>query len=123
MIAARGPTRQSTAMRRFVPAAAGILIVIALLVFACLRHLGEWLVVDDPLQKSTAIVVMGGGVPFRAMEAARIFHEGWAPKLWLTRGVLEAPERAMIELGFPSTSRVRNEPASARKPRRSSPVD
>lgn len=39
------------------------------------------MVVADPLQESDAIVVFGGQLPFRAMEAAAIYRQGWAPEL------------------------------------------
>jgi uncharacterized SAM-binding protein YcdF (DUF218 family) len=47
--------------------------------------LGDWLVVNDPLQKADAIVVLGGYLPYRAVEAAEIYHDGWAPEVWVTQ--------------------------------------
>lgn len=46
--------------------------------------LGCWLVVADPLEPARAIVVLTGHLPFRAMEAALLYREGWAPEVWLT---------------------------------------
>ena len=43
-----------------------------------------WLVVSDPPQPSAAIVVLGGKVPFRAMEGASLYKQGWAREVWLT---------------------------------------
>ena len=37
-----------------------------------LRHAGGWLVVQDGLAPAHAIVVLSGGMPYRAREAARI---------------------------------------------------
>lgn len=54
-----------------------------------LSRIGHWLIVSDPLQKSDAIVVLGGNLPFRSVEAARLYREGWAPNVWIT-----APETA-----------------------------
>jgi uncharacterized SAM-binding protein YcdF (DUF218 family) len=48
------------------------------------RNVGRWLVVEDPLQKATAIVVLSGRMPDRALEAARIYQQGYAPLVWLT---------------------------------------
>lgn len=50
-----------------------------------LRAMAGYLVVDDPLTPATAIVIMGGGVPMRALEAAEIYKAGWASKIVLTR--------------------------------------
>jgi uncharacterized SAM-binding protein YcdF (DUF218 family) len=54
-----------------------------LIVFAG-RSLGRWLVVQDPLESADAIVVLSGGMPERAIEAARIYRQGFAPQVWLT---------------------------------------
>jgi uncharacterized SAM-binding protein YcdF (DUF218 family) len=47
-------------------------------------NVGRWLVVEDPLRKATAIAVMSGRMPDRALEAARIYQQGYAPRVWLT---------------------------------------
>src|SRR2546422_4801029 len=52
-----------------------------------------WLVVEDPLVSARAIVVLNGGFPFRAMEAASLYQQGWAPQVWLTRASSPAQER------------------------------
>jgi len=62
--------------------------------------LGAWLVTADPLEPAGAIVVFGGEVPFRAMEAARIYHEGSAPKVWLTQGALHDDDLELARLGI-----------------------
>src|SRR5580692_11562227 len=49
-----------------------------------LLYVGRWLVVEDPLEKAQAIVVLSGRMPLRAMEAAKLYREGYAPKVWLT---------------------------------------
>jgi uncharacterized SAM-binding protein YcdF (DUF218 family) len=46
---------------------------------------GRWLVDEDPLEKARAIVVLSGRMPIRAIEAARLYREGYAPQVWLTR--------------------------------------
>ncbi len=64
---------------------AGALLALVLLLggFAFLR-VGSWLVVSDDPAPSAAIVVLSGEVPFRAMEAADLYNQGWAPEVWLT---------------------------------------
>ena len=44
---------------------------------------GIW-IVNEPLTKADAIVVLGGGMETRPFEAARLFHQGYAPKILLT---------------------------------------
>lgn len=72
------------------------------LVFVLLgtAELGAWLVVEDPLQPSQAIVVLSGHLPFRAMEAARIYQKGLAPEVWVTRAVRPVEEGALRRLGI-----------------------
>ncbi len=56
---------------------AGMVLLSALLF---LLFVGRWLVVEDPLEKAQAIVVLSGRMPLRAMEAAKLYREGYAPK-------------------------------------------
>jgi uncharacterized SAM-binding protein YcdF (DUF218 family) len=49
-----------------------------------LLSIGRWLVVEDPLENAQAIVVLSGRMPLRAIEAAKLYREGYAPKVWLT---------------------------------------
>jgi uncharacterized SAM-binding protein YcdF (DUF218 family) len=46
-----------------------------------LTGLVEAWIVDQPLQKADAIVVLGGGTDYRPFAAARLYREGWAPKI------------------------------------------
>lgn len=74
-----------------------IAVVAASLVWG-VRGLGAWLVVEDPLAPARAVVVLGGQVPFRPMEAASIYRQGWAPEVWITRGAQDAEQAALREL-------------------------
>jgi uncharacterized SAM-binding protein YcdF (DUF218 family) len=47
-------------------------------------NVGRWLVLEDPLQKASAIAVLSGRMPSRALEAARVYKQGYAPQVWLT---------------------------------------
>src|SRR5258707_11684715 len=62
-------------------------LVVGLIVFAAIIFLGvgRWLVVEDPLDKAHAIVVLSGRIPMRAKEAARLYNAAYAPQIWLTR--------------------------------------
>jgi DUF218 domain-containing protein len=68
-------------MRRVVLGLAGILLVGGAVV---LLGVGRWLVVEDPLEKAQAIVVLSGRMPLRALEAAKLYREGYAPRVWVT---------------------------------------
>jgi uncharacterized SAM-binding protein YcdF (DUF218 family) len=59
---------------------------------------GTWLVVDDALQPARSVVVLGGQVPFRAMEAAAVYKQGWTKEVWLTQGGIFAEELALEQL-------------------------
>jgi len=75
--------RSSRKTRRTIAAALLVFLVLAGVV--AFRGVGRWLVVEDPLDRSDAIVVLSGGLPYRAVEAAKIFHLGMAPQVWLTQ--------------------------------------
>jgi uncharacterized SAM-binding protein YcdF (DUF218 family) len=82
-----------------------LLLLLALLLIGALSYLavkrcGYWLIVSDRLAHAQAIVVLGGGVPFRAMEGASLYKQGWAPEVWLTRGSSPAGQAALARLGI-----------------------
>lgn len=66
--------------------------------FVVLFGLGKWLDREDPLQPATAIVVLSGSWPTRALEAAALYHEGYAKEIWLTRP--EAHDEALKQIGL-----------------------
>lgn len=77
--------------------------LIALVYFAhhfFLETLGSYFVVEKPLEPASAIVVLSGEVPFRAMEAAGLYRERWAPKVVLTRGMRREEDFALEALGL-----------------------
>ncbi len=78
----------------------GAVLLLSIPTFLALRNFGNWLALDEPLMKSQAIVVFGGQVPFRAMEAAKLYREGWAPEVWLTHGEPTAEDQALARIGF-----------------------
>ncbi len=63
-------------------------------------HLGEWLVVEDPLMTAHAIVVLSGGMPDRALEAARLYHQNAAAQVWVSQPVSPAVEMAQMNIAF-----------------------
>jgi uncharacterized SAM-binding protein YcdF (DUF218 family) len=76
-----------------------VLAGVAVLLPVGARGVGHWLVVADQLQPERAIVVLSGRVPFRAMEAASIYRDGWAPEVWLTTEARTPEELALGRLG------------------------
>lgn len=77
-----------------------VLAAVALLAPVALSAAGRWLVVEDALQSARAIVVFGGHVPFRAMEAAAIYKQGFAPEVWLTQAAVHEEDVALERLGI-----------------------
>jgi uncharacterized SAM-binding protein YcdF (DUF218 family) len=77
-------------------ASAGAGLVLALVIFF---GVGRWLVVEDPLAKARAIVVLSGAMPMRAIEAAKLYCEGYAPEVWLTHST--EPAETLEHMGIP----------------------
>ena len=61
---------------------------------------GTWLVVEDRLQPARSVVVFGGHLPFRAMEAAAVYRQGWAGEVWLTQGGVYAEDIALARMNI-----------------------
>jgi uncharacterized SAM-binding protein YcdF (DUF218 family) len=74
--------------------AAVLLLCLAVVLFL---RTGRWLVREDPLGKSAAIVVLSGAMPERALEAAEIYRAGYAPEVWITEPT--EPKRTMTKMG------------------------
>jgi uncharacterized SAM-binding protein YcdF (DUF218 family) len=74
--------------------------VLSLTIRPALRSAASWLVVDDPLQTARSIVVLGGHLPFRAIEAAHIYQQGWAREIWVTKGDVAEEDLALARLGI-----------------------
>ena len=69
-------------------------------------RLGAWLVVEDPLEKADAVVVLGGTMYERPMEAVELYKEGWAPRIYLFRQVADWGEAILVERNFQYTREV-----------------
>jgi uncharacterized SAM-binding protein YcdF (DUF218 family) len=85
-------------MKRIVPLMA-ILAACAALASAPFL-IGHWLIVADPLQRADAVVVFGGHLPFRAIEAADIYRQGFAQAVWITHGPSHDDDIALQQLGI-----------------------
>ena len=80
-----------------------VLVILAFLTgtsFWVFRNVGRWLVVDDTLEPARAIVVLSGLTPYRAMEAAGIYRQGWAGEVWLFKDDPRGVDEAFSRLGI-----------------------
>jgi uncharacterized SAM-binding protein YcdF (DUF218 family) len=83
---------------------AGVLLAgVALVAFghvAILREIGAFLIVEDSLRPAAAIIALGGEPPFREMEAARLYREGWASRVIVVRGARNEEWKAFRDMGI-----------------------
>ena len=77
-----------------------LIVVLSVAAAAAVRGAGRWLVVSDPLEKVGPVFVLGGRIPFRAMEAARLYAAGWATEVWLKKTARHEGMQAMERLGI-----------------------
>jgi uncharacterized SAM-binding protein YcdF (DUF218 family) len=66
------------------------------------REVGKWLVVEDPISQCRAIAVLSGSMPLRAIEAAKLYRQGYAPEIWLTHSA--EPGATLEAMGIPFAS-------------------
>jgi len=77
-------------------AAVGCALILGMVMFF---GVGRWLVIEDPPGKARAIAVLSGTMPLRAMEAAKLYREGYAPEIWLTHSA--EPAATLGGMGIP----------------------
>ncbi|HXY25332.1 MAG TPA: YdcF family protein [Candidatus Acidoferrum sp.] len=76
------------------------LFFLLVLAAAAFFTVGRWLVVEDPLEKATAIAILSGKMPIRAIEGAKLFREGYAPEVWLTHSTEPGNTLAAMGVSF-----------------------
>jgi uncharacterized SAM-binding protein YcdF (DUF218 family) len=74
-------------------------VLLGLLRGPILRLAASVLVVEDPLQRADAIVVLAGGTPSREAMAAALFREGWAPRVVISQQFPTTRIRELNALG------------------------
>jgi len=79
---------------------AGIPIVLAAIGFLLFFGIGQWLVIQDSLVHADAIVVLSGRLPERALEAARLYHAGYAEQVWVSQPDSPAEELKTMKIFF-----------------------
>lgn len=77
----------------------GIFIVLAGAV-ALFFTVGRWLVVEDPLAHADVIVVLSGRLPERAVEAARVFHAGYADQIWISPPIAPVEDLKAMKIAY-----------------------
>jgi uncharacterized SAM-binding protein YcdF (DUF218 family) len=77
-------TPKERRLRGFLWFLGGAFAAIATVAIVAFLGVGKFLVVDQPLRQATAIAVLSGNIPSRAMEAAELYHDGYAKEIWLT---------------------------------------
>jgi uncharacterized SAM-binding protein YcdF (DUF218 family) len=77
-----------------------ILVALAVAGTAVFFTIGQWLVVQDPLVHSDVIVVLSGRLPERAMEAARLYHAGYAEQVWVSQPDSPAEELKAMHIFY-----------------------
>lgn len=90
-------------LRRGALIAAPLLLI---LVAVAAPRAGAWLVVADPLDRADAIIVLGGTMYERQLEAVDLFKEQWAPRIYLFREIADWGEVELIRRGVPFTRAV-----------------
>ena len=117
--------RSARLRQRTVRWGVGLLAAVMLIAFGyapLLRTIGAALVIEDPLEPAAAVVVLGGHVPYRALEAAELYRAKWAPRVVLVRSALweeyqvlrtlgvvvpqewELSRRVLVRVGVPSSA-------------------
>lgn len=65
-----------------------------------LTALGRYLIVEQPLVKADIILALSGEPYLRIPEAARVYHEGFAPTILLTHGRNERGTDDLLRVGI-----------------------
>jgi len=93
-------------VKRLLVRGAFVAALLLLISAIALPRLGAWLVIEDPLQKADAIIVLGGTMYERPLEAVELLNEGWAERVFLFRQVVDWGEASLIERQVPYTREV-----------------
>lgn len=65
-----------------------------------LTVVGWYLITEHPLAKADLVLVLSGQTLLRVPEGARIYHEGYAPKILLARELRERGSEELLRLGI-----------------------
>ena len=76
----------------------GLAVLAFLLRAPLFTALAKGWMINQPLAKADAIVVLGGGANFRSFEAVRLYREGWASVILVINSELRATDQAGFTL-------------------------
>jgi len=62
--------------------------------------IGQWLVVQDPLVHADVIVILSGGLPERALQAAQLYKAGYADQVWISPPISPVEELKAMKISF-----------------------
>lgn len=79
---------------------AGVLGILAVGGSVVFVSIGRWLVVEDPLVHADVIVVLSGSIPDRALEAARLYHAGYADHIWISPPISPAEALKAMNISY-----------------------
>lgn len=80
--------------------AGGILLVLIVAAATLFLTIGRWLTVEDPLSHADVIVVLSGDLPQRAIEAARVYHAGYAGEIWISPPVSPVDDLKTMNIAY-----------------------
>jgi uncharacterized SAM-binding protein YcdF (DUF218 family) len=93
-------------LKRFLVRSAVILAALFILGIIALRGLGSFLVYEDPLERADAIMILGGTMYERQLEAVDLYKDGWAPRLFVLREMSDWGEVELMNRGVKYLSMV-----------------
>lgn len=93
-------------MKRLIVRSAIILAPLLLLSTFLLSRAGGWLVVEDPLEKADGIVILGGTMYERQLEAVDLFKDAWASRIFVLRELADWGEAELVARGITYLSAV-----------------
>ncbi len=94
--------------RILVRTAAAAILILAVSAIAFLPFAGRYLVYQDPIEKSDAVVVLAGARVERWLEGVELYRAGWAPQIVISPGRIEEAELELRSKGirFPSDAEL-----------------
>jgi len=87
-------------LKRLLVRSAIILAPLVILGMIVLRGLGTFLVYEDPLENADGIMILGGTMYERQLEAVDLYKGGWAPRLFVLREVSDWGEVELRNRGI-----------------------
>jgi uncharacterized SAM-binding protein YcdF (DUF218 family) len=107
-------TQTPSRKRRSIVIALAVFVILAIVAVILARSAAQWLVRPDPLAHADVIVVLSGGLPYRAEGTADVYQQGYAPLVWVSRPVGPQEELAAIGVHYVGEEEYNREAIVAR---------